>query len=84
MLPSTIEMFSGPGCPVCVTDQSDMDYAIALAKVPGAIITTFGDLLKCPGGHGRLQEARSEARRSRSCTRLLARSISPNSIACGP
>jgi hydrogenase expression/formation protein HypD len=60
MLPSTIEMFSGPGCPVCVTDQSDMDYAIALAKVPGAIITTFGDLLKVPGSHGSLQDARSE------------------------
>jgi hydrogenase expression/formation protein HypD len=60
MLPSTIEMFSGPGCPVCVTDQSDMDYAIALAKVPGAIITTFGDLLKVPGSRGSLQDARSE------------------------
>ncbi len=60
LLPKTIEMFSGPGCPVCVTDQADMDYAIALAKIPHAIITTFGDLLKVPGSHGSLQNARAE------------------------
>ena len=60
LLPATIEMFSGPGCPVCVTDQADMDYAIALARVPHVIITTFGDLLKVPGSHGSLQTARAE------------------------
>ena len=60
LLPSTIEMFSGPGCPVCVTDQTDMDYAIALAAIPHAIVTTFGDLLKVPGSHGSLQTARAE------------------------
>lgn len=57
LLPPTIEMFSGPGCPVCVTDQADIDYAIALARVPQAIITTFGDLLKVPGSSGSLQTA---------------------------
>jgi hydrogenase expression/formation protein HypD len=60
LLPNTIEMFSGPGCPVCVTDQADMDYAIALARVPRAIVTTFGDLLKVPGSHGSLENARAE------------------------
>jgi len=59
LLPETIRMFSGPGCPVCVTDQVDMDYAIALTQVPQAIITTFGDLLKVPGSHGSLQTARA-------------------------
>ena len=59
MLPKTIEMFSGPGCPVCVTDQADIDYAIALAGVSRAIVTTFGDLLKVPGSHGSLQTARA-------------------------
>ncbi len=59
LLPETIRMFSGPGCPVCVTDQADMDYAIALTQVPQAIITTFGDLLKVPGSHGSLQTARA-------------------------
>jgi hydrogenase expression/formation protein HypD len=49
LLPPTIEMFSGPGCPVCVTDNSDIDYAIALSKIPGMIIATFGDLLRVPG-----------------------------------
>ena len=60
LLPETIEMFSGPGCPVCVTDQADMDYAIALAGIPHAIVTTFGDLLKVPGSHGSLQTARAQ------------------------
>jgi hydrogenase expression/formation protein HypD len=59
MLPETIEMFSGPGCPVCVTDQTDIDYAIALTGVPRAIVTTFGDLLKVPGSHGTLQTVRA-------------------------
>ena len=60
LLPETIEMFSGPGCPVCVTDQADMDYAIALARIPHVIITTFGDLLRVPGSHGSLQDVRAE------------------------
>jgi hydrogenase expression/formation protein HypD len=60
LLPETIQMFSGPGCPVCVTDQADMDYAIALAKVPQSIIATFGDLLKVPGSYSSLQTARAE------------------------
>jgi hydrogenase expression/formation protein HypD len=51
LLPPAIEMFSGPGCPVCVTDTSDIDYAISLSRIPGVILTTFGDLLKVPGTH---------------------------------
>jgi hydrogenase expression/formation protein HypD len=49
LLPPNIEMLSGPGCPVCVTDNADIDKAIALAAVPGVILTTFGDMLKVPG-----------------------------------
>jgi len=60
LLPLTIEMLSGPGCPVCVTDNADLDKAIALAKVPGAILTTFGDMLKVPGSCSSLQEAKAE------------------------
>jgi len=59
LLPPTIEMLSGPGCPVCVTDNSDLDKAIALARVPGVILTTFGDMLKVPGSRSSLQEARA-------------------------
>ena len=60
LLPLTIEMLSGPGCPVCVTANADLDKAIALARLPDMIITTFGDMLKVPGSYSSLQEARAE------------------------
>jgi hydrogenase expression/formation protein HypD len=60
LLPPGVEMLSGPGCPVCVTDQADIDRAIALAKVPGVILCTFGDMLKVPGTYSSLQQARAE------------------------
>ena len=60
MLPPTIEMLSGPGCPVCVTANADIDKAIALAHLPDVIITTFGDMMKVPGSYSSLQHARAE------------------------
>ena len=60
LLPPTIEMLSGPGCPVCVTDNADLDKAIALARIPGVILTTFGDMLKIPGSRSSLQEAKAD------------------------
>ena len=59
VLPPTIEMVSGPGCPVCVTATADIDKAIALARIPGVIITTFGDMLRVSGSHSSLQKARA-------------------------
>ena len=58
-LPPTIELVSGPGCPVCVTATSDIDKAIALAMIPGVIITSFGDMLRVPGSRASLQQARA-------------------------
>lgn len=60
LLPPGVEMLSGPGCPVCVTDQADIDRAIALAKIPGIILCTFGDMFKVPGTYSSLQQARAE------------------------
>ena len=60
MLPPTVELRSGPGCPVCVTANADLDRAIALAKLPGVILATFGDMLKVPGSYGPLQAARAD------------------------
>ena len=60
VLPPTIEMVSGPGCPVCVTANADLDKAIALSQVPDVIITTFGDMLKVPGSRSSLQKAEAE------------------------
>ena len=59
LLPATIEMLSGPGCPVCVTDDADLDKAIALAQLPGVILTTFGDMLKVPGSNSSLEKERA-------------------------
>jgi hydrogenase expression/formation protein HypD len=59
LLPPTIEMVSGPGCPVCVTANADIDKAIALALIPGVIITSFGDMLRVPGSRSSLQKARA-------------------------
>jgi len=58
-LPKTLEMVSGPGCPVCVTASADIDKAIALSRIPDVIITTFGDMLKVPGSRSSLQEAKA-------------------------
>lgn len=61
LLPETVEMLSGPGCPVCVTANQDLDIAIALAREPGVIITTFGDMLKVPGSRSSLQRVRADS-----------------------
>jgi hydrogenase expression/formation protein HypD len=60
MLPPTVELRSGPGCPVCVTASTDLDRAIAMAKNPGVIMATFGDMLKVPGSYASLQTAKAE------------------------
>lgn len=49
LLPEGVRLISGPGCPVCVTANRDIDAAIALARVEGTIVTTFGDMMKVPG-----------------------------------
>ncbi len=60
LLPPNIEMLSGPGCPVCVTAAADLDRAIALGKLPGVIITSFGDMVRVPGSRASLQQAKAD------------------------
>ncbi len=60
LLPPTVDLRSGPGCPVCVTANSDLDRAIALAQVPGLILTTFGDMVRVPGSRRSLQDAKAK------------------------
>jgi hydrogenase expression/formation protein HypD len=62
LLPETICLLSGPGCPVCVTDQAEIDAFIELARVEDVIITTFGDLMRVPGTHSSLQKERAGGR----------------------
>ncbi len=59
-LPANIEMVSGPGCPVCVTPNADLDKAIALAQIPDIMLATFGDMLKVPGSRSDLQTIKAE------------------------
>jgi hydrogenase expression/formation protein HypD len=59
LLPPTVDLRSGPGCPVCVTANADLDRAIATAQVPGLILTTFGDMIRVPGSRQSLQEAKA-------------------------
>ncbi|UCG82830.1 MAG: hydrogenase formation protein HypD, partial [Dehalococcoidia bacterium] len=60
LLPPTIEMLSGPGCPVCVTANTDLDKAVAMASLPDVIITTFGDMIKVPASRSSLQHVKAE------------------------
>ncbi|MCX7927039.1 MAG: hydrogenase formation protein HypD [Candidatus Omnitrophica bacterium] len=58
MLPENITLISGPGCPVCVTAQKDIDRMLRLAQNKQVIITTFGDMLKVPGTCSSLEKQR--------------------------
>lgn len=60
LLPSNVRLLSGPGCPVCVTAQGDIDAVIDLAREPGIILVTFGDMIRVPGSRTSLQEIRSQ------------------------
>lgn len=60
LLPPTIELVPGPGCPVCVAPQEEIDLAIDLARRPEVVVTTFGDLVRVPGTNGSMAEVRAE------------------------
>ncbi len=60
LLPPTISLISGPGCPVCVTAQSEIDLFVALARQPDTIVTTFGDLIRVPGSGSSLQREKAD------------------------
>jgi len=47
-----ITMLHGPGCPVCVTPAGCIDTALRIAREPGVILASFGDMLRVPGGRG--------------------------------
>lgn len=59
LLPAGIELISGPGCPVCVTAQKDIDRAVKIASREDVIMTTFGDMLRVPGSGTTLDDIRS-------------------------
>ncbi|MFE6668589.1 hydrogenase formation protein HypD [Streptomyces sp. NPDC057697] len=59
LLPDSVEMIHGPGCPVCVTPLETIDRALAIAARPGVIFCSFGDMLRVPGSSRDLFSVRS-------------------------
>jgi hydrogenase expression/formation protein HypD len=60
LLPAGVRLVSGPGCPVCVTAQADIDAFLALGEMPDAILATFGDMMRVPGSTASLERRRAE------------------------
>ena len=58
-LPETVTLVHGPGCPVCVIPMGRIDDAMAIAEHPDVILTTFGDMMRVPGGRGSFLDARA-------------------------
>jgi hydrogenase expression/formation protein HypD len=60
LLPPTVELVHGPGCPVCIMPKGRLDDAIAIAQQPHVILTTFGDVMRVPGSQQSLLQAKAE------------------------
>ena len=60
LLPESVELVHGPGCPVCVLPMGRVDDGIAIAHEPDVILTCFGDMMRVPGSRGSLLEAKAE------------------------
>jgi hydrogenase expression/formation protein HypD len=60
LLPPGVRLISGPGCPVCVTDQLDLDGFLALAGLPQTVLASFGDMLRVPGTYTSLERQRAQ------------------------
>ena len=62
IMPEGCRLASGPGCPVCVTSNHDIDAVIALARIPDVILTTFGDMTRVPGSTSSLLKEQADGR----------------------
>ena len=59
LLPPSVELVHGPGCPVCVIPMGRIDDAMWLAEQDDVVFTTFGDMMRVPGSRGNLLEAKA-------------------------
>jgi hydrogenase expression/formation protein HypD len=59
-LPESITLVHGPGCPVCVIPMGRVDDAIHIARQPGVLMTSFGDMMRVPGGDGSFFDSNAE------------------------
>ncbi len=62
VLPPALNVIMGPGCPVCVTDQPEVDEAVALVR-QGVRVATYGDMVRVPGTSRSLADAQAEGGR---------------------
>jgi hydrogenase expression/formation protein HypD len=62
LMPENVKLLSGPGCPVCVTANRDIDLAIEIGRLPGVTLTTFGDMMKVPGSYSSLAREKADGR----------------------
>jgi len=60
LLPENVELVHGPGCPVCVIPMGRIDDAIAIARTPGVIFATYGDMMRVPSSTGSLIDAKAD------------------------
>ncbi len=60
LMPNNIKFIHGPGCPVCIMPKERIDHAYILAMQEDVILVTLGDMIKVPGSHGSLQDARAK------------------------
>jgi hydrogenase expression/formation protein HypD len=61
ILPKKLKLLSGPGCPVCVTDQGYIDVVLQLADRDDCLIATYGDMIRVPGKDGSLETKQANA-----------------------
>jgi hydrogenase expression/formation protein HypD len=59
LLPEGLDLLSGPGCPVCVTQTRYIDWAVAAARLPGTVVATFGDMVRVPGSTSSLEDEKA-------------------------
>ena len=78
MLPTSINLISGPGCPVCVTSLRYIDEIIALSRESDFIITTFGDMIKVPGSTSTLEKEKANG----SDIRVVYSTLDALEVAC--
>ena len=67
LMPESVRLSSGPGCPVCVTSNRDIDAVIALARIPNVTIATFGDMTRVPGSTSSLLKEQAAGRSVQIC-----------------
>ncbi len=70
-LPRNITLLSGPGCPVCVTPNEEIDWAIVLSQQKDVVLATFGDMMKVPGSFSSLSKEKANGAEIKVCYSTL-------------